>query len=136
VAAEPHVVLGKEDIITLQEVVRKIPVSKHVIGYVINLVRASRPADPEAPEFIKKYVSTGAGPRAGQYLVLAAKARAVLEGRIHVSCNDIRKAALPVLRHRILTNFTADSEGVTPAKIVERLLAEIKEPGAEAYTAL
>ena len=135
IASEPRVVLGKQDIITLQEVVRKIPVSKHVIGYAINLVRATRPNDPEAPEFIKKYVSTGAGPRAGQYLVLAAKARAVLEGRIHVSCNDIRKAALPVLRHRILTNFSADSEGLTSNKIVERLLAEIKEPGADAYAA-
>ena len=131
--AEPNVVLGKQDIITLQEVVRKIPVSKHVIGYVINLVRATRPTDPEAPDFIKKYVSTGAGPRAGQYLVLAAKARAVLEGRIHVSCNDIRGAALPVLRHRVLTNFSADSEGLTSAKLVERLLAEIKEPGTDAY---
>ena len=134
IAAAPQVVLGKHDIIILQEVVRKIPVSKHVIGYAINLVRATRPTDPEAPEFIKKYVSTGAGPRAGQYLVLAAKSRAVLEGRIHVSCNDIRKAALPVLRHRILTNFSADSEGLTTQKIVERLLAETKEPGADAYT--
>jgi MoxR-like ATPase len=130
---EPQVVLGKTDIITLQEVVRKIPVSQHVVGYVINLVRATRPTDPEAPDFVKKYVSTGAGPRAGQYLVLAAKARAVLEGRIHVSCNDIRSAALPVLRHRVLTNFTADSEGVNSRKIVEQLLAEIKEPGPEIY---
>ena len=133
-ATEPQVVLDKQAIITLQEVVRKIPVSKHVIGYAINLVRATRPADPEAPEFVRKYVSTGAGPRAGQYLVLAAKARAVLEGRIHVSCNDIRNAALPVLRHRILTNFTADSEGLSSRNIVERLLAEIKEPGTDAYT--
>ena len=132
--AEPRVVLGKEAVLLLQEVVRKIPVSRHVIGFVINLVRATRPADPEAPDFVKKYVSTGAGPRAGQYLVLAAKARAVLEGRIHVSCNDIRKAALPVLRHRILTNFTADSEGLTSREIVERLLGEIKEPGEAAYT--
>ncbi|MCX6997776.1 MAG: MoxR family ATPase [Kiritimatiellaeota bacterium] len=132
--AEPRVVLGKEAVIMLQEVVRKIPVSRHVIGYAINLVRATRPGDPEALEFVKKYVSTGAGPRAGQYLVLAAKARAVLEGRIHVSCNDIRKAALPVLRHRILTNFTADSEGLTSREMVERLLTEVKEPGEAAYT--
>jgi len=131
--AEPHVVIDKKAVIHLQEVVRKIPVSDHVIGYVINLVRATRPGDPESPEFIKKYVSTGAGPRAGQFLVLAAKARAVLEGRIHVSCNDIRGAAMPVLRHRILTNFAADSEGLKPNDIVQRLLAEIKEPGAETY---
>ncbi len=131
--AEPRVVIDKQAVIHLQEVVRKIPVSDHVIGYVINLVRATRPTEPEAPEFIRKYVSTGAGPRAGQFLVLAAKARAVLEGRIHVSCNDIRSAALPVLRHRILTNFAADSEGLKPNDIVQRLLAEIKEPGAETY---
>lgn len=130
---EPQMVIDKQAVVRLQEVVRKIPVSDHVIGYVINLVRATRPTDPDSPDFIKKYVSTGAGPRAGQFLVLAAKARAVLEGRIHVSCNDIRLAAMPVLRHRILTNFAADSEGIKPPNIVERLLAEIKEPGAETY---
>jgi MoxR-like ATPase len=131
--AEPGVVIDKKAVIHLQEVVRKIPVSDHVIGYVVNLVRSTRPNDEQAPEFIKKYVSTGAGPRAGQFLVLAAKARAVLEGRIHVSCNDIRGAAMPVLRHRILTNFAADSEGLKPSDIVKRLLAEVKEPGAETY---
>jgi MoxR-like ATPase len=131
--AEPQVVIDKKAVIHLQEVVRKIPVSEHVIGYAVSLVRATRPGDSEAPEFTKKYVSTGAGPRAGQYLVLAAKARAVLEGRIHVSCNDIRGAAMPVLRHRILTNFAADSEGLKSVDIVKRLLAEIKEPGAETY---
>jgi MoxR-like ATPase len=81
----------------------------------------------------RDFVSTGAGPRAGQYLVLAAKARAVLEGRIHVSCRDIRSAAGPVLRHRILTNFAADSEGIGPMDIVTRLLEEIPEPGPEDY---
>ena len=130
---EPGVVIDKKAVLHLQDVVRKIPVSDHVVGYVINLVRATRPGDPESPEFIRKYVSTGAGPRAGQFLVLAAKARAVLEGRIHVSCNDIRAAALPVLRHRLLTTFAADSEGLKASDIVQRLLAEIKEPGAETY---
>ncbi len=131
--AEPQVVIDKNAVIHLQEVVRKIPVSEHVIGYAVNLVRATRPGDSMAPELTKKYVSTGAGPRAGQFLVLAAKARAVLEGRIHVSCNDIRSAAMPVLRHRILTNFAADSEGLKSVDIVKRLLSEIKEPGAETY---
>ena len=131
--AEPQMVIDKHAVIHLQEVVRKIPVSEHVIGYAVNLVRATRPNDSAAPEFTKKYVSTGAGPRAGQFLVLAAKARAVLEGRIHVSCNDIRSAAMPVLRHRILTNFAADSEGLKSVDIVRHLLAEIKEPGAETY---
>jgi MoxR-like ATPase len=130
---EPQVVIDKKAVIHLQEVVRKIPVSEHVIGYAVNLVRATRPSDPGAPEFTRKYVSTGAGPRAGQYLVLAAKARAVLEGRIHVSCSDIRSAAMPVLRHRILTNFAADSEGLKSVDIIKRLLSEISEPGAETY---
>ena len=130
---EPQVVIDKHAVIHLQEVVRKIPVSDHVIGYAVNLVRATRPTDSMAPDFTKKYVSTGAGPRAGQYLVLAAKARAVLEGRIHVSCTDIRNAAMPVLRHRILTNFAADSEGLKSVDIVKRLLSEIKEPGDETY---
>ncbi|MDA3924213.1 MAG: MoxR family ATPase [Kiritimatiellae bacterium] len=131
--AKPSVVIDKKAVIHLQQVVRKIPVSQHVIGYAVNLVRATRPSDAMAPEFTKKYVSTGAGPRAGQFLVLAAKARAVLEGRIHVSCNDVRKAAMPVLRHRILTNFSADSEGIDSVAIVERLLTEVKEPGDETY---
>jgi len=131
--AEPCVVIDKREVIHLQEVVRKIPVSKHVIGYAVALVRATRPGDTLAPECTKKYVSTGAGPRAGQFLILAAKARAVLEGRIHVSCKDVRNAAMPVLRHRVLTNFSADSEGINSVEIVKRLLAEVKEPGAETY---
>jgi MoxR-like ATPase len=130
---EPQRVLTKEEVIQLQGVVRKIPVSDHVIKYVIHLVRATRPAYDDAPEVTKTYVSTGAGPRAGQYLVLAAKARAVLEGRIHVSCGDIRQAAVPVLRHRILTNFAADSEGLTSMDIVEKLVKEIPEPGEADY---
>jgi MoxR-like ATPase len=130
---EPKVVVDKKAVIHLQEVVRKIPVSQHVISYAVKLVRATRPGDEMAPEFTKKYVSTGAGPRAGQFLILAAKARAVLEGRIHVSCNDVRKAAMPVLRHRILTNFSADSEGINSITIVKRLLEEVKEPGVETY---
>ena len=106
-----------------------------MIKYAIRLVRATRPGDPKAPDFVKQYVSTGAGPRAGQFLVLAAKARAVIEGRIHVSCNDIRLAALPVLRHRILTNFAADSEGLAAPKLIERLLKTIEEPSEKDYAA-
>lgn len=132
---EPGVVVDKQAVIHLQEVVRKIPVSQHVITYAVNLVRATRPSDALAPECTKKYVSTGAGPRAGQFLILAAKARAVLEGRIHVSCNDVRNAAMPVLRHRVLTNFSADSEGINSVEIVKRLIVEVKEPGSETYEA-
>ncbi len=132
---ELNAVLTKEEILQLQDVVRKVPVSKHVIKYAIRLVRATRPGNEDAPEVTKTYVSTGAGPRAGQYLVLAAKAMAVLDGRIHVSCSDIRRAATPVLRHRLLTNFAADSEGLESIDIVNRIIKTVKEPGAEAYTA-
>ena len=132
---EPQPVLTQAEVLHLQAVVRKVPVSDHVIKYVTRLVGATRPQNATAPQVTKTYVSTGAGPRAGQYLILAAKATAILEGRIHVSCADIRRAAPPVLRHRILTNFAADSEGLTPLSIVKKLLEEVPEPGAEAYPA-
>ena len=132
-AEKPQKVVSRQELLQLQAVVRKIPVSDHVIRYAIRLVRATRPGDAKSPDFIKKYVSNGAGPRAGQFLILAAKARAVLEGRIHVSCADVARAALPVLRHRILTNFTADSEGITPSGLVERLLQTIEQPGEKDY---
>ncbi len=131
--AKPEKVLGKEEVLQLQEVVRKIPVSEHVVKYAARLVRSTRPANPNVPDFIRQYVSTGSGPRAGQFLILAAKARAVLEGRIHVSCADIRRAALPVLRHRLYLNFAADSEGITPARLVERLLEAVPEPSEKDY---
>ena len=132
--AEPRRILTKDQVLQLQSVVRKIPVSDHVIKYVVKLVRSTRYQYPDAPEITKKYVSYGAGPRASQNLVLAAKAMAVLEGRIHVSCNDIRRAAIPVLRHRIGTNFAADSEGLKTVDIVKKLLEIVTEPGAEAYS--
>jgi MoxR-like ATPase len=134
-AARPEKILTREQVLHLQSVVRKIPVSPHVVKFAIRLVRSSRPDDPRAPDFIKKYVHIGAGPRAGQYLILAAKARAVLEGRIHVSCNDVRRAAIPVLRHRIYTNFAADSEGMTSNKIVEKLVETVQEPSESDYPA-
>ena len=132
-AAAPEKVLSKSEVIQLQDVVRKIPVSPHVVKYAVRLVRATRPAESKAPSFIRQYVSTGAGPRAGQYLVLAAKARAVMEGRIHVSCADIRRAAVPVLRHRILLNFAADSEGLTTMNLVDRVLGSVDEPSERDY---
>jgi len=130
---EPCCVLTQAEVIDLQRIVRQIPVSDHVIRYAIELVRATRPSCEEAPEVTRKYVSTGAGPRAGQYLVLAGKARAALDGRIHVSCKDIRGAAVPVLRHRILTNFAADSEGMTAMDIVNQLITEVPEPDEHVY---
>ncbi len=132
-AVQPSKVLGRDEVLKLQEVVRKVPVSDHVVKFAVRLVRATRPGSDRAPDFIKQYVTVGAGPRACQYLVLAAKARAVLDGRIHVSCRDVRAAALPVLRHRIFTNFTADSEGITPMKLIERLLETVHEPTEHDY---
>jgi MoxR-like ATPase len=135
VRAEPQPVLTREELLQLQDVVRKVPVSDHVIKYVTHLVGSTRPGNPHAPQLTKNYISTGAGPRAGQCLILAAKATAILEGRIHVSCADIRRSAPPVLRHRIMTNFAADSEGLSPLDIVKKLLDLVPEPGAEAYPA-
>jgi len=129
----PQKVITKDELLQLQAVVRKIPVSDHVIKFAVRLVRATRPHDEKSPDFIKKYVSNGAGPRAGQFLVLAAKARAVLEGRIHVSCSDVVKAAIPVLRHRIIANFAADSEGLTTTALVERLLKTVEQPDDKDY---
>jgi MoxR-like ATPase len=117
-------VMGKEEILALQGLIRRVPVSDHVIEYAVNLVRATRPEDPTSPEFVKEYISWGAGPRAGQYLVLSAKARAVLAGRATPVVEDIAETAIPVLRHRLVTNFTADSEGVSSAEVVKRLLKE------------
>ena len=128
VAATVQAVLNAEAILRFQKLVRDVPVSPHVALYATQLIRATRPGTTEAPEFIGRWVRWGAGPRAGQYLLLAAKAHVLLAGRPSVSCADIREYALPVLRHRIFTNFAAASEGITTDDIVKRILAEIKEP--------
>ena len=121
-------VLDAEALIAFQHLVRKTPVSKHVGAYVTRLVRATRPDAPDAPDFIKNWVRWGAGPRAGQYLLLAAKSHALLQGKLNVSCDDVRAYALPVLRHRVLCNFAAASEGVDSDEIVRRLLDAVPEP--------
>ena len=120
--------LTGDQILELQTLVRQVPVAEHVFVYARNLVRATRPDDADAPDFIKEYASWGAGPRAGQYLILGGKARALLAGRFHVTTEDIRAIAHPVLRHRILTNFHADTEGVTVDNIVDMLLKAIRPP--------
>jgi MoxR-like ATPase len=121
-------VLGSDALLSFQHLVRKTPVSQHVGAYATRLVRATRPDAPDAPDFIKNWVRWGAGPRAGQYLILAAKSHALLQGRLNVSCDDVRSYALPVLRHRVLCNFAAASEGVDSDEIVRRLLEAVPEP--------
>ena len=126
-------VLDARQIIELQNAVRDLPISDHVVKYAVRLVRATRPADPRAPEFIKKWIHCGAGPRAAQNLLLAAKARAVIDGRLVVTTDDVRSIARPVLRHRMFTNFTADSEGMDTDKIVQKLVQTVEEPGEKDY---
>ena len=130
---ELNQLLSADDLVRIQAIVRDLPVSPHVVKYATRLVRMTRPKSDEAPDFIRQYVHCGAGPRAAQCLVLGAKARAVLQGRVNVSCGDVRAIALPVLRHRLFTNFTADSEGVTADDIVARLLEKAPEPSAKDY---
>jgi MoxR-like ATPase len=118
-------VLTGRQIQALQEVVRRVPCAEHIFIYARDLVRATRPGETEAPPFIKELVSWGAGPRAGQYLILGARAYALLQGRFHVTTEDIRAIAKPVLRHRIMTNFAAASQGVTPDIVIEKLLKAV-----------
>jgi MoxR-like ATPase len=121
-------VLAADALLNFQHLVRKTPVSRHVGAYAARVVRATRPDAPDAPDFIKNWVRWGAGPRAGQYLILAAKSHALLQGRLNVSCDDVRSYALPVLRHRVLCNFAAASEGVDSDEIVRRLVEAVPEP--------
>jgi len=119
---ELHHVLSGEDVLMLQEIVRKVPVADHVIRYALQFSRLTRRTETDVPEFVSEYVAWGAGPRASQYLILAGKARALLKGRYHVSTEDIRQVALPVLRHRIVTNFNAEAEGIKSDAIVKKLI--------------
>jgi len=133
VKLEPQEVLTGEDLLALQRIVRKIPVSQHVVDYAVNIARATRPVDGTAPDFVKNYLTWGAGPRAAQYMVLGAKSRALLHGRFNVSTDDIRAVAHPVLRHRIFTNFNADAEGVSADRVVDMLIKAVAEPRVEDY---
>jgi MoxR-like ATPase len=125
--ADLHKALGASEILALQQLVRTVPVSEHLVSYAVRLARATRPDEDDSPEFINNWVSWGAGPRAGQYLVLAAKTRAILDGRPTPSIEDIRFAAVPVLRHRIVTSFAAEAEGVDTLTIIAKLLEAVKE---------
>jgi MoxR-like ATPase len=118
-------VLAAADILRLQKLVRRVPVAEDVVKYAVRLVRATRPREPDAPSFIKEWVAWGAGPRASQYLILGAKTRAVLDGRYTPNTDDVRAVARATLRHRIVTNFNAEAEGVADVDIVDRLVREL-----------
>jgi MoxR-like ATPase len=115
-------VLSAEEILYFQELIRRVPVSESVVRYAVELSSKTRPQNPSAPDFIKQFVSYGAGPRASQYLILAAKANAVLDNKLSPDIEDIKKVALPVFRHRIITNFNAEAENITSSEIVRRLV--------------
>jgi MoxR-like ATPase len=122
---ETAVVLAADQIVAIQRLVRRVPVPDHVFQYARDLVRASRPQESGAGAMVQKCVSWGAGPRAGQSLILAAKTRAVLQGRLHAGITDVREVAKPVLRHRIVTTFHAEAEGIGPEQIIAKLMEEV-----------
>jgi len=115
-------VTNSDEITRIQQVVRKVPVAESVVDFAVALTRLSRPRNPDAPDFIKNWVNWGAGTRASQYMILGAKARAVMHGRYHVTYDDVKSIAKPVLRHRILTNFNAEADEITSLEIIEKLL--------------
>jgi MoxR-like ATPase len=126
-------VLSAKAISNLQKMIASVPVGEYVNDYVVRLVRATRPKDPTAPDFVKKMVDWGAGPRAGQFLIHGGKAMAAMDGRFSVAIDDVKKVAIPVLRHRISTNFQAQAEGKTSEDIIEQLLSVIGEPEVSKY---
>ncbi len=131
-SAELDQVLTGQDILEIQDVVRRVPISEHVVRYVLKLVRATRVRDASAPDLVKQRVAWGAGPRASQFMILGAKARALLQGRLYVSTEDVQAVALPVLRHRVLTTYGAEAEGYTSDRLVQELMDMI--PAAESET--
>jgi MoxR-like ATPase len=124
--AELQPELEGADILRLQQVVRRVPVAEHVFQYARDLARATRPKSEEAPEVVREMVAWGAGPRAGIYLTLAAKARAILYGRYHATTEDVRAVALPVLRHRVITTFNAEAAGISSDDVIQRLLEHVQ----------
>ncbi len=125
-------ILDNKQILRLQEVVRQIVVADHVFAYAVDLVRSTRPRETGVPKFVPELIAWGAGPRASQFLVLGGKARAILHGRMHVTTEDIREVAYPVLRHRLVTTFNADAEGITRDQIIKRLIDATPLPQEEA----
>jgi len=125
---EVRKILSSRAIVNLQKLVHSVAVSEYIVKYVSRLVRATRPKDETAPEFVKELVDWGAGPRAGQFLINGGKALAAMDGRFSVAIDDVKKIAVPVLRHRLSTNFQAQAEGMSTEDVIVRLLKEVKEP--------
>jgi MoxR-like ATPase len=119
--------MGAEEIIRLQQLARRVPASDHVVNYAVRLARSTRPNENKSSPYIKNWVSWGAGPRASQYMILGAKTKAILDGRYTPSCEDVKTVAKPVLRHRIVTSFNAEADGVGTLDIIEKLLQDVKE---------
>src|SRR5689334_1464356 len=124
-------VLGASELMALQRLTRDVVAADSILKYAASLVRATRPDDPHAPELVKQYVRWGAGPRAGQSLILGAKANALLSGRLVVSPADVKRVAMPVLRHRVLPNFAAEAEGIGVERIIDDLLSRIEPPRSD-----
>jgi len=130
-SAELDEILTGADILEIQDIVRRVPIPEHVVRYVLSLVRATRVDDPSAPELVRQRVAWGAGPRASQFMILGAKARALLNGRLYVSIEDVQAVALPVLRHRVLTTYGAEAEGYTSDRLIKELMDSIPAPQSE-----
>jgi MoxR-like ATPase len=120
-------VLQGPDVLWIQQLVRQVPASQHMVDYAVDLARATRPKEPPSPDFVKKWLAWGAGPRAAQNMTLGAKARTILRGRYAVTADDIRAVAFPVLRHRIFTNFNADAEGIDVEQVIQKILETVPE---------
>jgi MoxR-like ATPase len=123
-APKVNIALKKDEIITLQDLVRRVPVADNVIEYTVNLVNKTRPAGASTPKYIKDWIEWGAGPRASQYLILGAKTNAILTGRYSPEIEDVKKVSKPVLRHRLITNFNAEADGIKTTDIIEKLINE------------
>jgi MoxR-like ATPase len=115
-------VISGAEILRLQEIVRRVPIGDHVFNFVLDVIRMTRPNEPGASDFVRHWLSWGAGPRAGQFMILAGKARALMRGQLYVTIEDIEAVAAPVLRHRLIPNFNAEAEGITVEQIIEKVL--------------
>jgi MoxR-like ATPase len=131
VTARASRVINARKIVELQEIVRRVPVGDHVYHFALDILRATRPNEPGASDFVRHWLNWGAGPRAGQYMILAGKARALMRGRLHVTLEDIEAVAAPVLRHRLIPNFNAEAEGISVEQIIDKILSLVPRGKAD-----